>query len=53
MHIFGAKDFAGFFDFRVGGQSLFDQATHLFFVRGVPLYCFDNQAVGGSPCLLG
>jgi hypothetical protein len=53
MHILGAKNLSGLLDFRVGGQSLLDQATHLFFVVGMPFDRFDNQAVGGSSGLLG
>jgi hypothetical protein len=53
MHIGGAKDLSGLVDLRVGVQSFLDQATHPFFVIGMPFDRFDNQAMGGSSGLPG
>jgi hypothetical protein len=46
MNIVSAIDLAGFLNVRVSSERLFDQTAHLLFVVGVPLDCFDDQAVG-------
>jgi hypothetical protein len=53
MNIVGAIDLAGFVDFRVCGERLFDKTAHLLFVAGVPFDSFYDQAMGGTPRLLG
>jgi hypothetical protein len=53
MNIVCAIDLGGFVDFRVCGERLFDKTAHLLFVVGVPFDSFYDQAMGGTPRLLG
>jgi hypothetical protein len=53
MNILRAINLAGFVDFRVCGERLFDKTAHLLFVVGVPFDSFHDQTMGGAPRLLG
>ncbi|HEY1899291.1 MAG TPA: hypothetical protein VGG49_05825 [Steroidobacteraceae bacterium] len=53
MNIVCAIDLAGFVDLRVRGERLFDKTAHLLFVVGVPFDSFYDQAMRGTPRLLG
>jgi hypothetical protein len=46
-------DLAGFVNFRICCECLFDKITHLLFVVGVPFDSFYDQAMRGAPRLLG
>jgi hypothetical protein len=53
MNILRAIDLAGFVDFRICGERLFDKTAHLLFVVGVPLDSLYDQTMGGTPGLFG
>jgi hypothetical protein len=53
VNIVRAINLTGFVDFRVRGERLFDKTAHLLFVVGVPFDSFYDQAMGGTPRLLG
>ena len=53
MNVVGTIDLAGFVDFRVRGERIFDKAEHLLFVAGVPFDSFYDQAMSRATGLLG
>jgi hypothetical protein len=53
VNIVSAIDLTGLVDFSISRKRFFDEATNLFFIRGVPFDGLDYQAMGGASGLLG
>jgi hypothetical protein len=45
MHVISAIDLAGLIYVGIGSKSFFDEATHLFFVVGVPFNGIHDKAM--------